>query len=142
MAGWQTLRTWRDPLVWSLHAGMAWVPLGFALVAAGDFGAAIPATAGLHCLTAGAMGTMILAVVTRVSLGHTGRMLVLPPGAAGSYVLAHAGALLRVTAALVPGPAGGMLLVIAGILWAGAFALFALLYARILLSPRFDGKPG
>ena len=140
LAGWQSLRTWRDPLVWSLHAGMAWVPLGFALVAASDLGAAIPATAGLHALTSGAMGAMIAAVVTRVSLGHTGRVLALPRGAALSYVLVHAGALARVAAALVPSAPG--LLWIGALLWAAAFALFAVLYAPILLRPRVDGKPG
>lgn len=142
LAGWQTIRTWRDPLVWSLHAGMAWVAIGFILVAAGDLGGTIPATAGLHALTAGAMGTMIMAVVTRVSLGHTGRALVLPEGAALSYVLVHAGALVRVGASLAPGAAVGPLLLVAGLAWASAFALFAVLYAPILWSPRVDGKPG
>jgi uncharacterized protein involved in response to NO len=142
MTGWQTLRTWRDPLVWSLHAGMAWVALGLLLVAAGDLGGTVPATAGLHALTAGAMGSMILAVVTRVSLGHTGRPLVLPSGAVGCYVLVHAGALARVCAGLAPASAQAALLVAGGLIWAAAFGLFAVLYAPILVRPRIDGKPG
>lgn len=140
VAGWQSLRTWRDPLLWSLHAGMLWVPVGFALVAASDLGAPIPPTAGLHALSAGAMGAMIAAVVTRVSLGHTGRALILPTGSWLSYVLVHAGALARVAAALVPSmPA---LLWVGAVLWAGAFVLFAVLHAPMLLRPRVDGKPG
>ena len=95
MTGWQTLRTCRDPLVWSLHAGMAWVVMGLLLVAAGDLGRSVSAAAGLHALTAGAMGSMILAVMTRVGLGHTGRPLVLPRGAVGCYLLVHAGAAAR-----------------------------------------------
>ena len=142
LAGWQTARTWRDPLVWSLHAGTAWVAVGYLLVAAGDLGAAIPPSAGLHALTAGAMGGMILAVVTRVSLGHTGRPLVLPRGAASAYALVHAGAVLRVGAALAAGPFAGALLMVAGVLWAAAFAVFVVLYAPILVSPRADGAPG
>jgi uncharacterized protein involved in response to NO len=142
MTGWQTLRTWRDPLVWSLHAGMAWVAIGLLLVAVGDLGRSVPASAGLHALTAGAMGSMILAVMTRVSLGHTGRPLVLPTGALGSYVLVHAGALARVGAALEPGPLQQPLLLIGGLLWAAAFGLFAILYAPILVRPRIDGKEG
>lgn len=142
MAGWQTHRTGRDPLVWSLHAGMAWVVLGLALVAASDLGAGVPATVGLHALTAGAMGTMILAVVTRVGLGHTGRPLVLPRGATGIYALVHAGALARVASGLAPAAAQMPLLVGGGVLWAAAFGLFAVLYAPILTRPRFDGKPG
>jgi uncharacterized protein involved in response to NO len=142
MAGWQALRTRRDPLVWSLHAGMAWVPAGLLLVALGDLGAPAPASAGLHALTAGAMGSMILAVVTRVGLGHTGRPLALPRGAAASYLLVHAGALARVGAALAWGPAPGTLLAIGGVLWAAAFGLFAFVYAPILRSPRADGRDG
>jgi uncharacterized protein involved in response to NO len=142
MIGWQTLRTWRDPLVWSLHGGMVWVVVGLLLVAAGDLGRFVPATAGLHALTAGAMGSMILAVMTRVGLGHTGRLLVLPRGAVGSYLLVYAGAAVRVLAALAPGPAQSRLLLIGGLLWAAAFGLFAILYAPILTRPRIDGKDG
>jgi uncharacterized protein involved in response to NO len=142
MLGWQTLRTWRDPLVWSLHAGMAWVAVGLLLVAAGDFGACVPASSGLHAVTAGAMGSMILAVMTRVGLGHTGRALVLPKGAIGSYLLVHAGAAARVMATLVGEPARAPLLLIGGLLWAAAFGLFAAIYASILWRPRVDGKPG
>lgn len=142
MTGWQTLETWRDPLVWSLHAGMLWVVAGLLLVAAGDLGGLVPATAGLHALTAGAMGTMILAVVTRVGLGHTGRFLELPKGAAASYLLVQAGAAARVLAPLAPDAAQGTLLVAGGLLWAAAFGLFAILYGPILLRPRVDGKEG
>jgi uncharacterized protein involved in response to NO len=142
MFGWQTLRTWRDPLVWSLHAGMAWVAIGLLLVSAGDLGRAMPANAGLHALTAGAMGAMILAVMTRVSLGHTGRPLELPRGAMGSYLLVHTGAAARVLAALAPGPIQSSLLLLGGLLWAAAFGLFAILYGSILTRPRIDGKEG
>jgi uncharacterized protein involved in response to NO len=142
MAGWQTLRTGRDPLLWSLHAGMAWVALGLLLVALGDLGASIPATAGLHALTAGAMGSMILAVMTRVGLGHTGRPLDLPRGALGCYLLVHAGALARVGAALAPGAPQRALLLIGGLAWAAAFGLFAIIYASILTRARVDGLEG
>jgi uncharacterized protein involved in response to NO len=142
MTGWQTLRTWRDPLVWSLHAGMAWVAMGLLLVAAGDLGRSVPAAAGLHALTAGAMGSMILAVMTRVGLGHTGRPLVLPRGAVSSYLLVHAGAAARVLAALAPGSIQSPLLLIGGLLWLAAFGLFAILYGSILTRPRVDGKEG
>jgi uncharacterized protein involved in response to NO len=121
---------------------MVWVAIGLVLVAAGDLGRSVAATAGLHALTAGAMGSMILAVMTRVSLGHTGRLLVLPRGAVGSYALVHAGALARVGDALVPAPAQGLLLVVGGLLWASAFGLFAVLYRPILTRPRVDGKDG
>lgn len=142
MTGWQTLRTWRDPLVWSLHAGMAWVAVGLLLVAAGDLTQSVPAAPGLHALTAGAMGSMILAVMTRVGLGHTGRLLVLPRGVVASYLLVHAGAAARVLAALAPGPVQSPLLLTGGLLWAAAFGLFAIVYRSILTRPRVDGKEG
>jgi uncharacterized protein involved in response to NO len=141
LGGWQTRRTLRDPLLWSLHAGIAWVVLGFALVAASDLAGALPPGAGLHALSAGAMGSMLLAVMTRVALGHTGRPLVLPGGAVFCYALVHVGALLRVIgAAYLPTPTA--LLVAAGSIWALAFALYLVLYASLLCSPRVDGRPG
>lgn len=140
MLGWQTRRVLRDPLLASLHAGLAWVPLGLALVALSDLAGLVPPAAGLHALTAGAMGAMILAVMTRVSLGHTGRPLVLPRGAALCYVLVHLGAALRVIASAPAAP--NALLLAAGLIWGSAFALFVALYAPILLRPRLDGKPG
>ena len=138
---WRTWRARTDPLLWSLHAGMAWVACGLLLVGVGDLGFSVGATAGLHALTAGAMGAMILAVMTRVALGHTVRPLVLPRGALAAYVLVHTGAVARVAAALAPAlqlP----LLGAAGALWASAFAVFALVYAPILTRPRVDGRPG
>jgi uncharacterized protein involved in response to NO len=141
MAGWQTARVARDPLLVSLHAGLAWVAVG--LVSSARAGCSPLAwTAGLHALTAGAMGSMILAVMTRVSLGHTGRPLVLPAGAAGCYLLVHAGAAARVGSGLAPATLQPAVLVAAGLLWAAAFWLFTLLYWRILTTPRVDGKEG
>jgi len=142
MAGWQTRRTGRDPLVWSLHAGYGWLALGFALVAAGDLGAPVPAPVGLHAVAAGGLGTMVVAVMTRVGLGHTGRALVLPRGAAAIYALVMAGAALRVLGPLVAPEAYTVTMTASGVVWAAGFALFAALYAPILLRPRPDGQPG
>lgn len=142
MLGWQTRQTGRDPLVWSLHAGLGWVVIGLLAVGASDLGAALPASVGLHALTAGAMGGMILAVITRVALGHTGRALTLPAGAVGCYALVHLGAAARVAAPLLPALPQRALLAVGGVLWSGAFLLCAFIYAPILTRPRVDGKPG
>jgi uncharacterized protein involved in response to NO len=136
MSGWRTRRAFSDPLLWSLHAGMAWVAIGLVLRGVEGSG-----SAGLHALAAGAMGTMILAVMTRVGLGHTGRPLALPAGGALLYALAHAAALARVASALVPAVSAS-LLVVAAVAWSLAFGGFVALYAPILLRPRVDGKPG
>ena len=121
---------------------MAWVAIGLLVIGAGGLGWTLAGTAGLHALTAGAMGSMILAVMTRVALGHTGRPLVLPAGAAGCYLLVHAGAAARVGAGLAPVAHQASLLIAAGLLWAAAFWLFTVLYWPILTRPRVDGKEG
>lgn len=142
LAGWQPWHTRHDPLLWSLHAGLLWVAVGLLLTAAHDLGAAVPLVAGLHALTAGAMGSTILAVITRVALGHTGRPLVLPRGAVGCYALVHAGAALRVASTFAAGDLFRGLLVAGGIAWAAAFAGYLALYAGWLVRPRPDGRPG
>ncbi|NNL65505.1 MAG: NnrS family protein [Myxococcales bacterium] len=142
LVGWQTWHIRSDPLLWSLHAGAAWVVVGLLLVAASDLGAAIPAAAGLHALTAGAIGTSILAVITRVGLGHTGRALVLPPGVMWSFALVHLAAAARVAAPFLPAVAQQALLIASGMAWAAAFGLFAVRYWPILTTPRPDGRPG
>jgi uncharacterized protein involved in response to NO len=142
LAGWQTWQTRSDPLLWSLHAGGVWVVAGLLLVAAGDLGAPIPAAAGLHALTAGAMGASIVAVMTRVGLGHTGRPLVLPTGVVWCYVLVHGAAAARVAAPFVPGAGERALLLASGACWAAAFGLFGVRYWPILTTPRPDGRPG
>jgi uncharacterized protein involved in response to NO len=117
LAGWRTGRTRRDPLLWSLHAGQAWVGVGLLLSGLSDLWLAVPPTVAGHALTAGAMGAMILAVMTRVSLGHTGRPLVVLPGTSLAYAGVHLGAVVRVAGPLfAPGHAATAWLV-AGVLW-------------------------
>lgn len=142
MAGWQTRFALRDPLLAALHVGFAWVGAGFAAIALADLGAPVPPTVALHALTAGAMGAMILAVMTRVALGHTGRPLVAPRSAHLAYALVSAGALARLFGpALAPG-AQRAAWTLAGLLWAGAFVAFLAGYAGMLLRPRVDGRAG
>lgn len=135
MARWKGWKTFPDPLVLILHVGYAWVPVGLALLAAVNFGSAIPQSAAVHALTAGAMATMILAVMTRATLGHTGRDLRAGVATQIAYVLISVGAVLRVTA-----PSGlfdhriGM--EIAGASWIGAFLLFLAVYGPMLFSRR------
>lgn len=142
LAGWQSWQTRTDPLLWSLHAASAWVVAGLLLVGASDLGAPIPATAGLHALTAGAIGSAIMAVMTRVGLGHTGRSLELPAGVVWCHLLVHGAAVARVAAPFVSGEGQRALLLASGVAWASAFGLFAIRYGPILTTPRPDGRPG
>lgn len=140
LSRWRGHRTWRWPLLWVLHLGMGLLVLGLAIKAAAGFGA-VPEAAALHALGAGAIGTMILAVMTRATLGHTGRELVAVPG---SWIVYHAvacGALLRVLAALMPAHAVP-LTVAGGVLWSLGFAVFLWLYGGMLVQPRPDNRAG
>lgn len=136
MAGWQSFRTLKLPLVWILHAGYVWIPIGFMLKAAADLGGWVEPSAALHALTAGAVGTMIMAVASRAALGHSGRPLVPSRWTVASYVLVIAAALFRVFA---PGEIG---IEAGGLLWALGWTIFAIVYWPILTRRRVDGLPG
>jgi uncharacterized protein involved in response to NO len=133
-ARWSGWRTFADPLVLILHVGYLWIPIGLALLGLSLAGA-VPRSAAIHSLTAGAMATMILAVMTRASLGHTARELKASPLTMLAYLLVTAGALLRVAASLMLIDYN-MGIDIAGVAWGGAFLLFLIAYAPVLWRPR------
>jgi uncharacterized protein involved in response to NO len=134
LARWRGHRTLAEPLVWSLHLGFLWVPAGFCLLGLGVFAPQVfPPTAGLHALTAGAIGSMTLAVMTRATLGHTGRTLAANSWTTGIYVLVAAAAASRVAAAMVPDVTSPLLWA-SGLLWCTAFGLFAVHYGSMLVS--------
>jgi len=133
-ARWRGWRTFADPLVLILHVGYLWIPVGLALLGLSLMGVA-PRSAAVHSLTAGAMATMILAVMTRASLGHTARELKAGPLTVVLYVLVTVGALIRVAASLrlIDYNLG---IDIAGVAWGGAFLTFLVAYAPVLWRPR------
>ncbi|MDE2051612.1 MAG: NnrS family protein [Gammaproteobacteria bacterium] len=142
LAQWRTLKTLRQPIVWVLHIAYAWLPIGLALKAAALLTGAATAAFWLHALTIGAAATMILAVMTRASLGHTGRPLVVDPVIGLAYLLLTAAALVRVFGLAVLGIDYPEVILTAAFLWTAAFVLFTWIYAPMLLAPRVDGKPG
>jgi uncharacterized protein involved in response to NO len=135
LSRWGGQRTFADPLVTILHVGYAWVPIGLVLLGLSVAGYDVPRSAGVHALTAGAMTTMILAVMSRASLGHTGRDLRASPITVVAYFCVGIGAVVRVGASLGIGRYSVMLYV-AGAFWAGAMVLFLIVYRPILWSPR------
>lgn len=139
---WRTLRTLRDPIVWVLHVAYLWLPIGFALKALALLDGAAFAAFWLHALTIGAAATMILGVMTRAALGHTGRPLVVSPLITAAYLLLSAAALVRVFGFAVSGKSYFAVIALTAILWTAAFGLFLFVYTPILLGPRADGKPG
>lgn len=141
LARWEGHATLAEPLVAILHLGYAWIWIGFALVAIAAFSPAVPPIAAVHAFAAGAFATMILAVMTRATLGHTGRSLRAGVGTTSIYALITAAAVLRVAASLFP-DLYQPLLIIAGIAWLGAFLGYVAIYGPMLWQPRPDGKPG
>jgi len=129
---WQGVRTLAEPLVWSLHAAYVWLPIGLLLMGLSNDMPEISESAGLHALTAGAMGGMILAVMTRATLGHTGRTLSADRWTTLIYTLGLVAAVARVAAALSP-IGFDNLLMLAGSAWIAAFGLFSIRYGAILL---------
>ena len=141
LARWQGFRCLANPLVFILHVGYAWVAIGLALLGAASAGG-IVASAGIHALTAGAVGTMILAVMSRASLGHTGRPLAAAKATVLAYACVTVAAAGRVLAALGLGD-GPLIIQASGLAWIAAFALFVAVHLPILVSPRADemGSP-
>jgi uncharacterized protein involved in response to NO len=130
LARWAGERTWRDPLVIVLHAAYAFVPAGFALCALGAANAVAP-SAGLHAWMAGSAGMMTLAVMTRASLGHTGRELRASLPTQCIYACVLIAAIARICAAIEPA-SSLLLLRVAAAAWSTAFVGFGIVYAPAL----------
>ena len=128
---WAGDRTITDRLVLVLHVAYMFVPIGFALAGASIFDpSVVPASVGIHAWTAGAIGLMTLAVMSRASLGHTGQHLRAGAGTQAVYLLAFCSALLR----MIAGFDGSLLIMeAAGIAWFAAFGGFVLLYGPLLV---------
>ena len=131
LARWRGLATLREPLLFILHAGYGWLALGLALLGANGLYPVLPASSATHALTVGAIGTMTLAVMTRATLGHTGRGLTADTATRAIFALITAAAVLRVAAPLFERAV--VLSSLAGLAWTLAFGTFAIRYARFLI---------
>ena len=135
---WITLKT---PLVWSLHIAYLCIPLGLLLFSFYYMGFLPSFSLALHTITVGAMGSMILAMMSRVSLGHTGQMLRSSPLITSAFFLMLLALLFRTLGTIIGGdnmPA----LIISAVLWCGAYGLFLIRYLPLLTRAREDGRPG
>lgn len=135
LARWKGWLTTREPLVSILHLGYGWLAAALALLGGSVLTPAIPRTAGVHALTAGAIGVMTLAVMTRATRGHTGRPLAADRATQAIYLAINLAALARVSAPFA-GKAQGHLLAVSALLWTLAFAGFAVTYAPMLARAR------
>ena len=128
---WQPWKTLNTPLVWVLHVAYAWIPLhlAFRAMAAMEW---ISASVSSHALTAGAIGTMIIGMMTRTALGHTGRKLVAGKTEVTCYALVTAAAVVRVFAPLVNPYWISDAVLVSALLWSGGFALYTWRYWPVL----------
>jgi len=140
LSRWHGLATLDQPILWVLHLAYLFIPVALGLKALYLLAGADWASNWLHLQAIGAIALMILAVMTRATLGHTGRALHAPPSAVAGYVLLPVAALARAFGPLLlPGFTG---LALSGALWLAVFALFLWGFGPILIAPRADGKPG
>jgi uncharacterized protein involved in response to NO len=129
---WCPHRTLREPLVAILHVAYFFVPIGFLLTGLSFITDSVAPSAGIHAWTAGAIGVMTLAMMTRVTLGHTGRPLRAGWGTTGIYGLVVVSAIARIVVALVP-EWTMMLVPASGLAWCSGFIGFALLFGPALV---------
>ena len=138
---WDARQTLKEPLLWVLPLSYAWLPAALVLRALWLADAGVPAAAAFHALGAGAMGGLMLGMMTRSALGHTGRPLAARGAELAAYVLVHLGAALRVFGPLAGAAVEPHALAASALLWSGAFALFLAAYWPILTRPRIDESP-
>jgi uncharacterized protein involved in response to NO len=138
LARWRAMTTLGEPLLAILHLGYAWVVFGAALLGISLLTTAVPEAAAIHAFTAGAIGTMVLAVMTRVARGHTGRPLEADRVTIAIFTTITAAATTRILAAFEGGPM--LLLGLSALLWVAGFGLVAIVYGPMLILPRIDAS--
>ena len=135
---WYTPGVRKVPLLWSLHLAYLWLLLASLGMAAWHLELGLSQSLASHALSVGAMSAMIVAMMARVSLGHTGRPLQVPGAIVSAFVLVQLAAVLRIGVA----PFSHWGLSLSALCWVLAFALFVRHYAPILCAARVDGQPG
>lgn len=139
LARWHARGLWRVPLLWSLHLAYAWLALACLGMALWHFGAPLNPSLAVHALTIGAMAGLILAMIARVSLGHTGRPLQPPSGMTLAFALLNLACVCRVLLVLV-WPVAALWL--AALCWSVGLGLYLWRYGPMLWQARVDGHPG
>ncbi len=136
---WYDVGIWRVPLLWSLHVAYLWFVLAYAAMVLWNLGWLANVSLAVHALTVGAMAGLILAMIARVTLGHTGRQLQPPRLMVWGFVIFNLGAIARVFLVEIHYLHG---LGTAALLWALSFAIYLYCYGPMLWQARADGAPG
>ena len=132
---WKVWMTLTEPLIWILHVGYMWLCVALVLIGFSGLTDFVPYTSSYHALTVGAFSTMILAVMTRASLGHTGRTIKATLGTTTIFIFITIAAILRVYEPFI-NESGSLILSLSGIFWTLSFALFIFIYFPILTQSR------
>jgi uncharacterized protein involved in response to NO len=138
---WQPWKTLRTPIVWVLHVAYLWIPVHLALRAMA-VGALVTTSTATHALTVGAIGGLVIGMMTRTARGHTGRPLLADRYEVACYAMVLLAALVRVFLPLIAPQHTSNAVICAGVLWSAAFALYTVRYWPILTRARVDGRPG
>ncbi|MBA5687420.1 NnrS family protein [Rugamonas apoptosis] len=141
LAGWQPHKVWHVPLLWVLHLSYAWIGVGCFLLAGAALGW-LPTSAAFHALTVGSMTGLIIGMITRTTLGHTGRPLKVGRAEFAMFALIQAGALARVAAALATDGLRDGALLLSAACWTVAFVAYVIVYLPYLSRARIDGNAG
>jgi uncharacterized protein involved in response to NO len=139
LAYWQPQLTLNNPLLWMMPVAYSWLPFALLLRGLSGLGILVPGT-WIHALTAGALSSLIVAMMMRSSLGHTGRKLVAGRADIAAFLLLQLAAILRVIAGMTSSYRA--VIIASGVVWILAFLVFLLRYTPMLLRPRLDGRPG
>ena len=139
---WHPWRILSLPLLWSLYGALTFIWFGLILLGMSYFFTEIPRSHAWHLLTVGGIGGLILAMISRVSLGHTGRALIPPKSMSIAYIFMSIAALVRTFGPWGSSANSALFIEISGLFWLMAFGMFIYNYAPMLLKARQDGKPG
>jgi len=139
---WRPWITLSVPLLWSLHVSIKFIAYGLIILGISYLIAEIPSNHIWHLLTVGGMGGLILAMISRVSLGHTGRSLSPPKAMTFAYIFITLAALVRAFGPWTTPEKTLLFIDISGTFWLLAFGIFVVTYAPMLMSARKDGRPG
>ena len=142
MRGWGSTATLRTPILWILHLGYGWLATGLILRGLSGLFGLVANDAGLHAIALGAIGSMILGMMSRVSLGHTGRPIHAAKLTIAAYVLVNLAAITRVIFPMASQAFAPAFLIASATLWSLGFSAFLIVYLPILMRSRVDGRPG
>lgn len=138
---WRPLATRSKPILWILHISYMWIPIGFIFMGLAQLGL-MTIYPALHVFGIGATGGLIIAMITRTALGHTGRLLVASPSEVACYFGIQATLIIWLLANSKHNAWFYPLMVVAGFCWIGVFLVYLIKYFPMLTKPRADGKPG